>query len=579
MASVRSALDAVSGMNYGENGHIQYAWGLKVEKQMDDDKWQEDFVRLSFQLVRGDGSEAGEAKIGMALRNLIAAAQRDVEGGCQKLALLMKLTMYTRDPIAGKGEWALFYTMMNVWMSFPSYEKALVASFPYLFTEVEKGRLPIGSWKDVKYLYRTNNGEPEVMEKLIAYAADTLIMDLQSSRPSLLGRWAPREKASNGSFARCARMLARIYMERSGWVGKDQHSPATFRYVMAQYRKVVSLLNARLKTPQIKMSSPEGDWSSIDFDKDVTSVTMRKQRKAFLARNRSEYRTERQRVDRQECAENYLKYVADCRGGEKKMKGKRVGLDALVRDAIACGESADGQVRESVCLQWEAQGADCPELENCIAMVDTSSSMTWANCPYYAALGLGIRIAEKSTLGKRLIQFAARPRWINLDSATDFVEMVETVHHSEAGYSTDLIAALRLVASACRANSVTPDDVANLTLIICSDMQVNEACSCASVDSPMDERVVRIFEEAGRDSAHGQPYPTPHVVWWNMRQTEGFPSSTAHPNMTMLSGYSDKILESLAKKGRMGLTDTTPWAFLRDALTHERYSWVDDLFE
>jgi hypothetical protein len=49
--------------------------------------------------------------------------------------------------------------------------------------------------------------------------------------------------------------------------------------------------------------------------------------------------------------------------------------------------------------------------------------------------------------------------------------------------------------------------------------------------------------------------------------------------MTMLSGYSDKILESLAKKGRMGLTDTTPWAFLRDALAHERYSWVDDLFE
>ena len=60
-----------------------------------------------------------------------------------------------------------------------------------------------------------------------------------------------------------------------------------------------------------------------------------------------------------------------------------------------------------------------------IAMVDTSGSMESENSqPLYSAIGLGLRIAEKSKLGKRVLTFSAAPTWVNLDDCKDFVDSV-----------------------------------------------------------------------------------------------------------------------------------------------------------
>ena len=49
-------------------------------------------------------------------------------------------------------------------------------------------------------------------------------------------------------------------------------------------------------------------------------------------------------------------------------------------------------------------------------MVDTSASMECDDCnPLYSAIGLGIRIAEKSKFGKRVLTFSSEPNWINLE--------------------------------------------------------------------------------------------------------------------------------------------------------------------
>ena len=54
-----------------------------------------------------------------------------------------------------------------------------------------------------------------------------------------------------------------------------------------------------------------------------------------------------------------------------------------------------------------------------IAMVDVSGSMD--GDPLHAAIALGIRVAEKSILGKRVLTFSALPTWVNLDGYDSFV--------------------------------------------------------------------------------------------------------------------------------------------------------------
>ena len=49
---------------------------------------------------------------------------------------------------------------------------------------------------------------------------------------------------------------------------------------MKQYRHLLSRLNAAINTVEVKMSKNE--WDTIDFSKDVPSVSLMKYRKSFL---------------------------------------------------------------------------------------------------------------------------------------------------------------------------------------------------------------------------------------------------------------------------------------------------------
>ena len=59
--------------------------------------------------------------------------------------------------------------------------------------------------------------------------------------------------------------------------------------------------------------------------------------------------------------------------------------------------------------------------------------MTWENCPYYDAIGIGLKIAERSKLGKRVMTFASQPSWINLEGRNTLTDMVEEVTRHHAG--------------------------------------------------------------------------------------------------------------------------------------------------
>ena len=248
-------------------------------------------------------------------------------------------------------------------------------------------------------------------------------------------------------------------------------------------------------------------------------------------------------------------------------------------------------------------------------MVDTSGSMESENSqPLYSAMGLGIRVAEKSKLGKKIMTFDANPTWINLENCKDFVDEVHTVRDAGWGMNTNFHKAMELILNQIKVNKLAADDVENLVLVVFSDMQFDAAekndeftpsshindsscgsymgtrcgpndSSCGSqprgaVTEAATETVRQIlvqkFHDAGVEIC-GKGYKMPHILFWNLRSTNGFPELSYQNNVTMLSGYSPMLLNSFMEDGMTGLREVTPWGMLTKMLDKERYNVLESL--
>tara|TARA_Y100000591_G_scaffold330624_1_gene362150 strand:- start:521 stop:1657 length:1137 start_codon:yes stop_codon:yes gene_type:complete len=357
------------------------------------------------------------------------------------------------------------------------------------------------------------------------------------------------------------------------------------RKALTHFRKLISKLNKELHTVQIYQCN--GEWRNIDFNKNVTSITLKKQSKAFDLKDKY---GEDKRMDvgysldkwndRLKCKENYNKYLDDCRKGVKKVKGDRVSIIDFVRDAIKLqthydndnNDNNDNNENDLINMQWIENSKGTKNQGNIIVMVDTSASMSCDNnIPLYSAIGLGIRFAEKSRLGKRVMTFNAIPEWINLEGL-DFVQMVKKISKGSWGMNTNFEAAFKLILEAGLENNVTPDEMKNFVLLICSDMQIDQVVNNNDL---MFDRMRKMYYEAGLNSVYKVPFELPHIVFWNLRCTTGFPLTSNTKNTTMLSGNSPNLLNDFGNQGLDILKDLTPWKYLIKQLNSNRYNKLD----
>ena len=199
-------------------------------------------------------------------------------------------------------------------------------------------------------------------------------------------------------------------------------------------------------------------------------------------------------------------------------------------------------------------------------MVDVSGSME--GDPMDVAIAMGIRVADKSVLGKRVITFSANPKWVNLDNCDGFVSQVEVIKRAEWGMNTNFRAAMKMILDAIVENKMDAKVVQNMILVIFSDMQIDEADHQSS--ETMFESITNMYKEAGLRT-HGVPYKPPHLLFWNLRSTSGFPSLSSQPNTTMLSGFSPSLLNLFCEKGMEALESVSPWSQLETLLENARY--------
>ena len=542
MTALVTALDMKNSIQYGENNHIEYSWS---EVQ------QEQICQLYFQLVRTKDAK----KLKSVYRKIYEEGDRDIK------VLMLKILANTRDIDEGKGEYALSLELLDVLFDLDErVGKEMLKRF-IGFNSEEK---PFGSWKDLKYFMNIRKDRPV---KCVDLYVEQMKLEDKSGNNSLVWKWSPREKSRK--FGWIFEEIAKCYFAEYGkydWNSKGVNKAKT------QLRKKISAKNRSLDTTQIKQC--EKHWADIDFNR-VTSVTMNRQRGAFM--NKKNLDSE----DRIQCKNNLKKYMEDVKSGKKEMKGKNVGMIDFVRQALTCHDKMDKEILNE---QWKSNSKQTSKLGEIIPVVDTSGSMeTDEMKPLLSAIGLGLRVAEKSKLGKRILTFNANPEWIKLDDKEDFVADVQKIKEIPWGMNTNFHKTMNLILDTIVEHKLPAEEVENLILAVFSDMQFDAAENNLSSENKFGSKTVReILDKKYHDTGIkvcGKPYKVPKIVFWNLRVTQGFPVLSYHEGYAMMAGYSPTALNEFSEEGLDALKSFTPWNVLLKTLDKERYNKLSELIE
>lgn len=632
MTDIIAALDTISNKKddellksqLGENMHLEYCWS-------DDVYMREKLLQLFFQIVRCDINKRCDLfnKFQTLIQSAYIEYYKNNENTKQVakeiLVNAFKMIAYTRDIINGKGEYRLAYSLLRAWYEAGFSAQNYTENF---FTTTAKQLLKLfllgndeqphqyGSWKDVKYLaqdkyallaknekVRLQGFEYYATDGLVNEAVELMISQLKEdiniyskvsneNKPSisLAARWVPREKSKK--FGDLNKFIAHKFYNNYIKTANNSLSLTRARVkAQTEFRKNVATLNKYLNTVQIKQC--KNTWSDINFEKDVTSITMSKQRKAFLNSKKKDS------LDREQCAKNFADFLVEAQKGNTIVKGKRVFVGDFVKEARSLlfnrryktleeREQLNNEIL-ALDLAWKDNSSQNKQLRNFIAMVDTSGSMEGDNCfPLNSAIGLGIRIAEMSSIGNRVLTFSNEPDWVNLENQESFVKKVEIMSHSNWSMNTNFYAALKMILEAAVKANMSASEVNDLTLVVLSDMQMDQADNTfltvekdnkvhsISRAKQLDKNIDELFYQTGM-SVSGEPWKAPHILFWNLRSTNGFPSVSNKQNTTMISGANSALLNAFCEKGVETMNEVNPYKFMVELFDNKRYSQVEQL--
>jgi hypothetical protein len=121
------------------------------------------------------------------------------------------------------------------------------------------------------------------------------------------------------------------------------------------------------------------------------------------------------------------------------------------------------------------------------------------------------------------------------------------------------------------AAKMSPEEVQDLMLVVFSDMHIDKQQYSNKVEnSTLYESIKEKYEETGK-RLYGKPFKAPHILFWNLRSTNGFPTLFNQPNCSMISGFSPTFLNLFCDQGFDSLQACTPWALLVKSLEKRRF--------
>jgi hypothetical protein len=586
MSNFVNALQTFTPTQAGEKGHVEKTWSFNIDEKI---------TQFFFQLVRSEDHSDLERHLHDILGKLKSDLSVSQNTATMKhLTTMYKLIGQTRDLVMGKGEQQLAFMQIFVWWQ---YFPELAANAFIHF--VKSSEHPYGSWKDIKYCAKfikdkTSDSEHPLIIHICKLLCGQLNADWtkyqnykanpEEVEPilSLAARWCPREpnykKKKNTKFGFIYQTIAyEMFPEFLSSTTPD--SPVSWRSAKRKckihLRKRLSTLNGYLDTTQIKQCGD--NWSKIDFNT-VTTQTMRKQKRSFQNLTKRDLQKS-EKDDRIQCSQNFKNHIEAAKAdpSSHKVHGKRCNTYELVKDAMQHlyrTPQSETDI-DTLNLQWQDNLKNNKGLGKLpiVAMADTSGSMECdGSVPLYNSIGLSIRCAELThpAFKNQVLIFDHEPQWCDLSDCPDVWSKVWKLKRASWGTSTKLYKAFKMVLDACIKNKVPPEEVQSMIIAIFSDMQID----CEQVqENPWSDQVLADEIEA-MYAKYG--YSSPHLLFWNLRKTSGFPTLSSKNNCTMLSGYNSTLLNVFCDKGIDVLKEFTPRRMLDDLLGNPRYAVMEE---
>ena len=419
--------------------------------------------------------------------------------------LALKCLFYLRDCRFGQGE-RRFFRICFQWLA-NFYPDAAKRNLPYI---AEYGR-----FDDVFYSCINTPLENDAYNLI----KKQLVEDVQTTTPSLLGKWLPSENCSSAETKAIANKI-RSYL---GMTHK-------------QYRKTLSILRSRINVLEKLMS--EGKWDEIQFDS-IPSKAGINYRNAFATREETKDR-----------------YKAFLNSKDVKVNASVLTPVDVVHKAMNCRNNMIE--RKALDQYWK----DLPDyygdtVENGLAIVDVSGSM-WG-LPMEAAIGLGAYIAERGhgPFVNHFITFSQHPQLVKFYGA-DIVEKVNNCQSADWGYNTNIEAVFDILLRTAKSENTKPEDMPT-RLYILSDMEFDYGLDLRRNGENIDtllESIAKIWRAEG--------YELPQVVFWNLNaRSNNIPAIGGR--FSYVSGFSPVMIPQI-------LGHVSAEEIMKEKLLSDRYS-------
>jgi hypothetical protein len=435
--------------------------------------------------------------------------------------LALKALFYFRDIRGGMGERETFRVIARYLADYHTDAMAQnIALIPFF-----------GRWDDLYTFVGTR------LEHLaFAIISAQFHEDIDTEKPSLLGKWLKSENASSFN----TKQLAKKTRQALGLTPR-------------QYRKALSSLRARINVLERDLSA--NNWTGIEYSK-LPSQAGRRYREAFFRHDEVGYRS----------------FLDSLKRGEVKVNTKTLYPYELIRELFT-GQMAYGASShynpETRRLSADAEDAinalwtNLPdyfngEADNSLVVADTSGSMR--GLPIQIAVSLGIYAAErnKGKFHNHFITFSNRPQLVELQG-TGVCEKVRNMAKTNWDSNTDIEAVFDLILDTAVKNRISADEMVGRVIIV-SDMQFD--CARGGNDKALFEKIRDKYTRAG--------YNMPSLVFWTVNSFSGnTPAKMSDTGVQLVSGASPSIFTNILK-GKM----LTAYELMLNVLNAERYSVI-----
>ena len=445
-----------------------------------------------------------------------------VEAWKEDATSTMACLLYARDCRSGKGEKLVVYkSLAFLRMRKP---RTYLMNLP-LFVEV-------GYFKDLLLLtemleadnHSTYGEETFVELELLATVLreDIELMDAyealvakgeKAKLPSLslASKWAPSEKKH---FDKYAKVLAGILF-RNDKSKKTQ---------LSKYRKAMGRLRKHLDIVEKKMS--EGKWEEISYTA-VPAMASKNYRKAFEKHD----------------GERYGQFINRAKEGKEKINTTGLQPHQLTKPYVTGYGKVE--IDNTIEAQWKQlvdKVLEAGSLQNAVAMVDVSGSMSGTPMEVAVALGIVLSTITKGDFHKKLISFHSDPTWFSFDGLKTLRDQVVSIKNMPWGMNTNILAAFKMILDVAQKNNIANEDMPK-SLYIFSDMQFDSA------DGGRHSSI-----ETARELFRKAEYEFPQIVFWNIQGVGGntsFPTTIVEDGVAMVSGFSAEVFKLFLEEGKL----------------------------